>query len=297
MNLADAERALARLFVERFDVRGWVDVTIRVHDSGGAQSFDGTVRRGLFRREAPLRDPASGDIVGFETPPGAMDPVSEALFALHDASRAEPLGPWYYAELSLRADGSCVAAYRWEGTDVASIAELVPDSLGLPTFPFKQRLRASLLRDWPRAQLMYAIETFVVHRASAGDAVPDLHLDLYAVGDWLADTGNGGHDQYFARTTDYLGGRLPRVELYERAHRMLGRLPDPAGRTLFEEAVATWAHFHPRLDERRERLGIAGRPRVEQSDLDGRFHQASSGIEAALCDFVAAHLDELKTVD
>lgn len=295
MSLPAAERALATLFRDRFDVRGWVDATIRVHDSGGAQSFDGTYRRGLLRREAALRDRETGRLIGFGDDDAGIDPVSEALFALHEASLAEPLGPWYYAELSLRADGSIVAKYWWEGTDVASIAEIVPDSLGLPTFPFKRRLRGSLLREWPRDQLIYAIETYVVHRVNAGDAVPDLHLDLYAVSDWLGDAGNGGHDQYFARVTDYLGARLPRIDLYGRAHRMLGRLARPEWLSLYEEAIATWAHFQPRLDAQREHLGIPAIPRRDESDLDARFHGISIGIHAALCAYVAAQVAELQT--
>jgi hypothetical protein len=297
MSLAEAERSIATLFRDRFGVRGWIDVTLRVHDSGGAQSFDGTYRRGILRREAPLRDPQTGNLVGFGDDEGGLDPVSEALFALHDASLAEPLGPWYHAELSLRADGSIAAKYWWEGTDVASIAEIVPDSLGLPTFPFKRRIRGSLLREWPRDQLIYAIETYVVHRVHAGDAVPDLHVDLYAVSDWLGDAGNGGHDQYFARVTDYLGAQLPRVELYARAHRMLGRLARPDWVALYEEAIATWSHFHPRLDAQREGLGIAARPRQDESDVDGRLHRVSTDIHAALCAYVAEHAGALQTTD
>lgn len=290
-SLSDVEQKIATLFQDEFKVRGWSSVIIKVHDAGGAQSFDGSFRRGWLDREYSLRDSSTGELVGFATD----DAVSDLLFALHHASRNELLGPWYYAELTIKPRRSIAVNYWWEGTPVKTLSDLVPSDLGFPVFPFKRELRASLLREWREFDLVYAIGAYVSTQVPLGGHVSDIVLDLFATNDWLADTNNGSHDQYFARSTDCFGAGIGRSTLLPRVHRMIKRLNESSWFELFEEAVSLWSHFNRDVDEARLQLGIKWVPRKETSDIDARFFSVSMDIHNALCRYIKDHIDEIAT--
>ena len=286
------EREIATLFERRFSARGWAEVRLTVHDAGGAQSFEGS-RLDADGVERPLRDAETWDIVGFDE--AASRQLSDLLFDLHEASQAASLGPWYCAEIRVAKGAGLTTVYHWEGTPVRSVAELKVHGLSVPLHPFKGGLSASLLRDWPERLLADAIDTFVIAQSQRGGAVAMPVLEVFALYDWIGDTNNGGHNQYFARRQDQVGAGIDRTILYPHALAMLTRLGVDEWQDLYEEAIALFAHFHPGLEAVRQQLGIEAVPRQEQADLDDRFFEVSGAMQERLCEYIRANVDSLAT--
>ncbi len=212
-SMDSVEREIAMLFERQFSARGWAEVRLTVHDAGGAQSFDGT-RLGVDGVERPLRDEDTWDIVGFDEATSRQ--LSDLLFDLHGASQAAPLGPWYCAEIIVRRGSDLTATYHWEGTPVKSVAELKVHGLSVPLHPFKRALPAALLREWPERLLADAIDTFVIAQSQRGAPIPPSVLEVFALYDWIGDTNNGGHNQYFGRRQDQVGAGIDAVARQEQ---------------------------------------------------------------------------------
>lgn len=285
--MKEAEAEIAQFLVSNFIRRGWREIELDVHDVGGAQSYDGRVKRGWLQQSEPLRNKKTGDVYGLDDK--GQVALSDLLFRLREMSESEAEGPWYHARIVVHRSGSAETRYWWEGTEISSPSELIGNDLGLPVHPFKRRVSASLLEKWPQDQLCQCVEQFV--RSQRG-AVPPSALRLYAASDWLADANNGGHNQYFSRSSDWLGAGIPKGRLIVAVHEMLSALGQREWLMVFEEAVGLWSHFVPGVDAARLEAQIPPVPRREQSDLDSRFFEVSGHIYEALNNYVKLHIAE-----
>jgi len=274
----------------------WDRIVFSVYVQGSAYTILGhSLSSRLPGKKTDIRDEKRGFIKG--TSSQEENAFTELVFSWHERSRREPMGPWYFAELVISKNGRASANYKWEREKITSIAQLKknPQTKSLPTHSFRSGLSRKLLRQWPQDSLLDAIDVYTVAQLERGAALPPILLSVFAVSDWMADTKNGGLDQYFSRSHDCLGGTTRRRTLYPVVLQALEAIGAKRGMVLFCDGIALYAHHRRSVEAARLRLDIARTPRKNSDGITPRLHREWTQIEAKLCRFIRKNISEIAT--
>jgi hypothetical protein len=257
-------------------------------ENGELGSYQGAVMVGTnTRRQVDLTQLASDRGSG-------ADRLYEHLRRLLDASSSVPQGRWYHLIVEAREDGTIHFEYFRENEQLESIAQLKLDQYGfVPAYVYVQRFDPGLVAELSDHEVNAGIASHVPARLAAGKPVSPELMELLATIDWEGDVNNGGLDQYFAREhSDYTGA--PRRGYYPLVRAGLKRIGADGAAGIFDESIALWAHFHPRVEAARASMGVAPLPRREESDIDGRYYLHSKDLGRLRAAYVRAHPEILE---
>lgn len=289
------ERKIARALA-KYIPAPWDRIVFSVYAQGSAYTIEGhSLSSRHPGKKTNIRDEKRGFLKG--TSSQEESAFTGMVFAWHERSEREPMGPWYFAELVISRTGRVSASYRWEREQITSISQLKkhPQTKSLPTHPFRSGLSAKLLRQWPQDKLLNAIDVYTTAQLDRGVALPPMLLSVFAISDWIGDTRNGGLDQYFTRSHDWMTNTTLRRKLYPVVMQALETIGAKRGAALFRDGIALYAHHRRHIEAARVRLGIA---RVAKKDSDGitpRLHREWTQIEAKLSGFIRKNISEIAT--
>jgi len=109
--------------------------------------------------------------------------------------------------------------------------------------------------------------------------IPEYHMEFYALNDFISDFYNGGLNQYFARSNTWDSAQYARVDLYPRLREALTKLGREDIQTMFDEAIALYAHYHEHVETARENLDIPSVKKQEESNIGSRFWEIIDDLE------------------
>jgi Domain of unknown function (DUF4375) len=248
---------------------------LSVEADEGMIGFSGAFEGGLLRRKT------------FDTTQ-LPDELPELFSQSYDWSKTQRGGPWYTCTVSADPRAGFSYAYDWQGDAIGDLSRLTKSvNGGVPGFILRTRFDRELLALVDDHEISTAILYFVPAELARGRTVAPELFQLYAVVDWQGDTNNGSLNQYFARAHDPYGG-LDRAELYPATLQGLALIGHADAAALFRESLSVYAHFHPRVEQVRARLGL---PTISSPE-DSNAINAYWDVEATLNDLIVAHVRE-----
>lgn len=261
---------------------------IKCEASSGSSGFTGSVETGWFQRHRH-------DITELlDTPQRPSPSLFELLANLREASRSLPFGPWYRCNIRIQSRDRIEFEYYWENGPQSSIKDLERDIHGdFPQFVLERRFDRELVSYLTDFELNNCLLFFVPTRVVLNQPVTDPLMEIFATIEWQSDINNGGTNQYFARDHEPMTG-LPRGPLYEMTHRGLIRIKHAAAAALFEESIALYAHFYPRVEQARLSMRISPLPQQDQSDILDRFYALQDSLDDARATYIRQRIAELE---
>ena len=203
------------------------------------------------------------------------------------------LGPWYSSIIELQNSREVTFTYFWEQTPFNSVKELRTNSHGgLPLFAFKKRFDRALIDELSDDEADVALCVHVVAAIQSGVPVAEALKELWATAEWQCDVERSEFNHYFARMHDPAAIRIPSVEFHSLALRGLKRLGHTEAESLYSEAIALYAHFHPHVEQTRVALGLPQIPRTEYSDIMDRYWDIRDSIEPARVQYLRRYFEE-----
>ncbi len=212
---------------------------------------------------------------------------------LFEASKSEPHGPIYSAEISI--ENKIFSFQYWWMND----PELTPTTVrrtergDIPSFMFIKHFNKQLLDLVDDDQVFYCLED-VIYTSIEKNIAPHTDLiDYYAVYDWITDCLNGSWDQYFGRVTDgWSTGEFSRKEMYKAVVRALSKLDAPKALHLFEEAIGIYANISSYVEEARADMNIVKQPEQDEYDIFGRFSDIHEYVQFEIVQMIRGKIAE-----
>jgi len=211
------------------------------------------------------------------------------LSNLYKKSKTLPNGPIYKCIISFK-NGQPNFKYHFEKDPIQSLDDIVKNSHGTyPLFAYRQYFTEDLIEASEAGFLRIGHQALIEYLLPRDINVPEHHMEFYALNDFISDFYNGGLNQYFARPISWDTAKYNRTELYPRVSAALTTLGREDVSSMFEEAIALYAHIHDHVETGRKTMDIPAVPKQEQSDIAFRFWNIIDDLEKETEGYIKAN--------
>ncbi len=246
----------------------------------GALGTAGKLEAGLMKKKTEWAHDFLGTIY-----PNYSDTLTE----LYETSKSHSEGPVYKYVITFTKGKIAFSKYL-ERSPVNSLSDIAKDPHGsYPLMAYRRYFTEELIEASLQGDLRIGQQVLVEHLMQTGQSVPDHHMEFHALNDLISDFYNGGFNQYFSRSVSWDAIKSERKDLYPFIRQALIKLEEDEALTVFEEAVALYAHYHPHVEEGRKLMNIASVPKQEESDVGNRFWSIIDGLEQSTENYMKAN--------